>query len=173
MTNELRPITYTYLFPVSDEDGSTSEARRGDLSDLLRDADSYLFSGNPVPPLWIMNDFLATGLSDLGMGGGARWEPFALDEKEYADFLRYLDTPNGRQKFYRETAVKIATPPPDVNTKEAYSVWKIRDAMADPKHHFNTTRVWAMIEGEIVTMTLGEAMLSRRDVTWHYIQNSD
>jgi hypothetical protein len=163
----LRRISYKYLFPIADNRGKSSAKRSGDLSDLFRDANSYLFSGNPVPPLRMINEFLAKGISDLGMGGGAEWEPFALTQAEYSSFLAYLDTPAGQRKFFRKAAVEIADPPDDVKTDEDYGIWKIRAAMEDPAHHFNTTRVFAIIDGEKVTMSLGESLLFNRNVVWH------
>ncbi|MEL6360166.1 MAG: hypothetical protein AAFR21_03715 [Pseudomonadota bacterium] len=170
MAGELRSIAYRYMFPVADDDGSTSAPRRGDLSDLLRDADSYLFMGNPVPPLRVVNDLLSRGISDLGMGGGAEWDPFGIEEPEYASFLDFLDTPEGKKKFNRQEKVRLATPPTKVNTIETYSVWSTRELMADPNHHFNTQKVWAVINGKKVTMTLGQSILSDHKVHWHWIR---
>lgn len=165
--DQLRRISYTYLFPVADSRGQSSAKRTGDISDLFRDANSYLFSGNPVPPLRMINEFLAKGISSLGMGGGAEWESFALSEDEYSQFLAYLDTPAGRRKFFRKADVEIAAPPDDVKTEEGYGAWKIKAAMADPAHHFNTTKVFAIIDGKKVTMSMGESLLFNPNLVWH------
>ncbi|MGE0740414.1 MAG: macro domain-containing protein [Hyphomonadaceae bacterium] len=105
--DQLRSVRYTFLFPVADNRGRSFGRRSGDISDLFRDANGYLFSADRVPSLRMINEFLAKGISSLGMGGGAEWKPFSLSEAEYSAFLRYLDTPQGRRKFHRKNPVEI------------------------------------------------------------------
>jgi O-acetyl-ADP-ribose deacetylase (regulator of RNase III) len=168
----LRSVKYTYLFPVADSRGRSSGRRSGDISDLFRDANSYLFSADRVPPLLVINEFLAKGVSHLGMGGGAEWKPFSLTEAEYSTFLRYLDTPIGRRKFHRKKPVEVANPPAEVRSTDDYSQWSIKDAMTDPNHHLNTTKVFAIINGQRVTTSLGESLLAPRDAVWHVIRDN-
>lgn len=165
--DQLRPVKYTYLFPVADNKGRSSGRRTGDISDLFRAANPYLFSGDLVPPLHVINQFLAKGVSHLGMGGGAEWKPFSLVEAEYSAFLRYLDTPVGQRKFNRKKPVEVAAPPADVQTADDYSQWSIKDAMANPTHHLNTTKVFAIIDGQKVFMSLGESLLANHDAVWY------
>jgi hypothetical protein len=149
---------------VSDSHGKISAEREGDISDFFRDANSYLFSGKKlIPPLRMINKFLEKGLSDLGMGGGAEWQPFALTEDEYFAFVRYIDTPAGQRKFFRTVPAELADPPESVESEDDYRVWEIKFAMTDPGHHFNTTKVHATINGETTIMSLGEALLSNAE----------
>lgn len=43
-----------------------------------------------IPPLNIINLFLASGIDEAGMSGGAEWEPFTIDKKEYDEILARL-----------------------------------------------------------------------------------
>ena len=171
-TDKLRRIRYTYLFGVADNRGKSSVGREGDISDLFRDANPYMFSDNPFPPLRLVNDFLAEGASFAGMGGGAEWQPFALTENEYSSFVAYLGAPPGRRKFSRKAAVEIANPPEDVRTQKDFGAWKIKAAMADPAHHFNTTKVFVIVDGEKVSMSMGEALLLQPDRTFYVDRSS-
>lgn len=164
--DQLRSVKYIHLWPVADNRGRSSGRRTGDISDLFRDANPYLFGSERVPPLPVINAFLARGVSNLGMGGGAEWKPFSLTDEEYSAFLRYLDTPVGSRKFYRKKPVEVETPPQDVQSPEDYSRWSLADAMSDPAHHLNTTRVFSMIGGKKVSKSLGESLLDGRGAAW-------
>lgn len=148
----MRKVNYTYLFPVADVDGESSSVEFGDVSDLLRAADSYLFTGGHIPPLRIINSFLATGRSDHGMSGGAEWEPFALTDAEFENLVNFLDTPEGRAKFHIGKQITIVQPPANILTHLDYSDWKIEEALNDPTHHLNSpNRVAHLANGELVT----------------------
>jgi hypothetical protein len=60
----LLAVKYSYLFPVADDDGNTSSEEVGDISDLLRAAEPYLFGSDVIPPLSVVNNLLSTGHSD-------------------------------------------------------------------------------------------------------------
>jgi hypothetical protein len=171
-TDKLRHIEYTYLFPVAESSGKSSSKRIGDISDLFRDANPYMFSGNSIPPLRLVNDFLAAGISSLGMGGGAKWQPFALTADEYSVFVRYLDASEGRKKFSRTMPVKLAEPPEEVRTQKDYQIWKIKALMVDPAHHFNTTKGFVVVDGVKERMSMGEALLHHPDRTF-YVDRSN
>jgi hypothetical protein len=147
----LRAVKYNYLFPVADADGTQSSEELGDISDLLRAAVPYLFADGPIPPLSVVNDLLATGCSDLGMSGGAEWEPFALSDAEFEAFVGYLDSPAGRRKFHIKKAVIVASVPSEVRTTEDFSSWKIDEALKDPTHHLNSPERKGVLNGKRVT----------------------
>ena len=43
-----------------------------------------------IPPLRVLNEVLGSGVSDAGMGGGSRWQPFQITEDEYAELVEDL-----------------------------------------------------------------------------------
>jgi hypothetical protein len=147
----LLAVKYNYLFPVADDDGKTSSEELGDISDLLRAAEPYLFGSGLIPPLNVVNNLLATGSSDHGMGGGAEWEPFALSDEGFDAFVRYLNSPAGRRKFHNEKPVVVAHTPVEVQTAEDFQDWKIDEALKDPAHHLNSPERNCSLNGRLVT----------------------
>jgi hypothetical protein len=65
---------------MDDEDGEVVE---GTVVDLL-ERTPYLLAFGVVPPLHVLNDLLRRGKRDAGMSGGCRWEPFEIDDDEWA-----------------------------------------------------------------------------------------
>lgn len=169
---KFRKFKYTYLYPVADSRGNRSCRKTGDLTDLLRDAYPYEFGGSLLPPLRIANALFEAGINDMGMSAGAEWEPFSLTQAEYDDFLAYLDTDVGTRKFARRSKVVVAQPPGELAI-EQYDEWKIRELMKDPSHHFNTIRVWTVIDGERIEMTMGESLLGYPRATFHVIRDAE
>jgi hypothetical protein len=53
-----------------------------------------------APPLHVVNEILATGKDDAGMGGGAEWKPFQISSEEYEEVILQWATvlPNGISK---------------------------------------------------------------------------
>lgn len=148
----LRVLSFNYISPMADEDGNDRMPGWGDLMQLLRAADPYTFLPPEMPPLRILNSFLATGISDHGMSGGAEWEPFEVSEQEYQDLLAHLATQHGRERFPYEGEIILLDPPDWVKTVEDLSEWKIDEALKDPDHHLNGPEKKAMLpDGRMVT----------------------
>ena len=47
---------------------------------------------NVIPPMHVINEVLARGVDDAGMGGGAKWKPFEISEEEYIELVETLLT---------------------------------------------------------------------------------
>ena len=45
-----------------------------------------------VPPIHVLNEILANGYYDAGMGGACEWEPFQLSSDEYSELVFELTT---------------------------------------------------------------------------------
>jgi hypothetical protein len=43
-----------------------------------------------IPPLHVLNAYLATGGTNGGMGPGTTWKPFTITADEYTDLIAYL-----------------------------------------------------------------------------------
>jgi hypothetical protein len=82
-------VNYAYLH------GSGGEIQRSEVSlaGFLLEIPN-LFCFGYMPPLPVINSFLATGIADAGMSGGCRWTPFELSVPEYNEILADLKTTN-------------------------------------------------------------------------------
>ncbi|MES9991368.1 MAG: hypothetical protein ABW098_05405 [Candidatus Thiodiazotropha sp.] len=81
----MKKINYKYLPPI----GPASVESEDILDDFLISLPHLLYMGY-VPPLDIINLFLAGGRDEAGMSGGAEWKPFTIDKKEYDEILASL-----------------------------------------------------------------------------------
>jgi len=45
-----------------------------------------------APPIHVLNEILANGNHDAGMGGACEWEPFQLNSDEYSELVLDLTT---------------------------------------------------------------------------------
>jgi hypothetical protein len=54
---------------------------------FLSGACSVIVYFRVVPPIAVLNNFLASGINEKGMGGAWKWEPFNVTEIEYNDLL--------------------------------------------------------------------------------------
>jgi hypothetical protein len=70
------------------------------LPQFLRDI-PHLFYFGYMPPLPVVNAFLARGNADAGMGGGCRWKPFQISADDYAELVCDIRQDDGSpvQKF--------------------------------------------------------------------------
>src|SRR5437016_5839493 len=68
---------------------SEPEQGKNLLSVFLLDV-PYLLLRGVIPPLAILNAILMEGGSVGGMGPGATWSPFSIDEAEYAELTATL-----------------------------------------------------------------------------------
>jgi len=73
----------------------------------------YLGSCGIFPPLHILNWILKRGGESGGMGPGASWEPFAIDQEEYNELLKTLATldPKSLEETARYTSIKFNIDP--------------------------------------------------------------
>lgn len=81
----MKKIEYKYLPPT----GRDSVESIAMLDEFLISLPHLLYMGY-IPPLNIINLFLALGIDEAGMSGGAEWEPFDIDKKEYEEILDSL-----------------------------------------------------------------------------------
>jgi hypothetical protein len=81
----MRTIDYEILPPL----GPGTEPKSGTLAQLVHDI-PYLLMPGPIPPRAVLNSIFKTGLSDAGMSGGCRWQPFEISPAEYDELVRAL-----------------------------------------------------------------------------------
>jgi hypothetical protein len=65
----------------------------GSLTQMLFDVPDLrmsLLTLKRIPPLHVLNEVLGSGISDAGMSGGCRWQPFLITEDEYAELVEDL-----------------------------------------------------------------------------------
>jgi hypothetical protein len=104
----MRTLDYILLPPVGDAETAT----RGSVAALLRDI-PYLLIGGLIPPLVVINEILRKGVDDAGMSGGCRWDPFEIDESEFAEVVREIEAGgdrDGRPLRYEEPPDWVANP---------------------------------------------------------------
>ena len=75
----MRTISYKTLGGMG---GETPKV--GTVADVLLEI-PYLLMTRIIPPLRVVNDLLAKGISDAGMSGGCRWEPFQVTPVEWEE----------------------------------------------------------------------------------------
>jgi hypothetical protein len=79
------------------------ETVRGTVAELLL-AIPYLLALRIVPPLSVMNEVLSDGVSDAGMSGGVRWEPFTIDGEEWEEVRATLAADDEGYRFVEPEA---------------------------------------------------------------------
>lgn len=84
------------------------------VADFLTDI-PYLLIAGIVPPLHVVNNLLAKGISDAGMSGGCRWEPFELTDAEWQQTRAELEQHGGQLQYVE--------PPDWVATLEDWQIW--------------------------------------------------
>jgi hypothetical protein len=85
----------TLTFEMLPGTGPGSTTMRGSVVDLLVHI-PYLLMPGMVPSLGPLNDLLRRGLSEAGMSGGCRWEPFELGAEEWAEVRDALTATGSR-----------------------------------------------------------------------------
>ena len=105
-------IKYQILPPMGPEE---IEAE-GNTVDLLRNI-PYLFSSGLIPPINVINEILAKGLSDAGMSGGVRWPPYQIDPKSFEELLVQLKA----SEHYK--SLEYIEPDSWVHGFEDWNVW--------------------------------------------------
>jgi hypothetical protein len=69
--------------------------KHGSLTELLFDIPHLwlpLRVFKVIPPFHVLNEILISGISEAGMSGGCRWQPFQISEEEYAELVEDLIT---------------------------------------------------------------------------------
>ena len=91
------------------------EQRTAPLTEFVLDV-PYLVMFGVIPPLQVLKEVLAGGGGDAGMSPGAGWEPFSIDNEEYAELvagLLALDlrdvAANDRARFVPDSVVVDAS----------------------------------------------------------------
>jgi len=105
-------FSFTLLPPT----GNINQTRQGDSADLLLSI-PYFFSSGLIPPDFVVNEILATGISDAGMSGGVKWKPYALAVDQFPvlhSLLKKKAAP--RDLHYRQ-------PPEWVSNFQDWHVW--------------------------------------------------
>jgi hypothetical protein len=74
----------TVTFEILPGTGPDGHAIRGTVSELVQNI-PYLLTPGLVPSLAPLNDLLRRGVSDAGMSGGCRWDPFEIDAAEWSE----------------------------------------------------------------------------------------
>jgi hypothetical protein len=89
----MRDVTYRPLPGIGPGIG---QPRTVSLADFLRRGLPYVLARGAIPRPWwvppraVLNSLFRTGSLGLGMSGGARWEPFEIDESEYEELVAAL-----------------------------------------------------------------------------------
>src|SRR5215217_1003703 len=84
----MRDIRYKIHGAVGDD-----QRKYSSLSDLLFDIPAFSLSYRKIiPPFCVLNEVLAQGISDAGMSGGCKWQPFEISPEEYAELVEDLLT---------------------------------------------------------------------------------
>ena len=69
--------------------------QHGSLTQFLFDIPALSFAlrvWKTIPPHHVLNELLRSGVSDSGMSGGCQWQPFEVNDAEYAELLEDLLT---------------------------------------------------------------------------------
>jgi hypothetical protein len=83
----MKTLQWTQFAPVGD--GQTQVS--GTLVEFfLSGACSVIVYFRVVPPFAMLNNFLASGVSEKGMGGAWKWDPFTLTKTEYEELASAL-----------------------------------------------------------------------------------
>ena len=83
----MKTLQWTQFSPVGEGEAQVS----GTLVEFfLSGACSVIVYFRVVPPLAVLNNFLASGASEKGMGGAWKWDPFILTETEYNELSSAL-----------------------------------------------------------------------------------
>jgi hypothetical protein len=77
----VRTLRYNRLHPA----GHFEMPTEGTVVDLLFDMPYMIGYGYRFPTYEELNELLATGEWDTGMGGGCEWPPFILSPAEYTE----------------------------------------------------------------------------------------
>ncbi len=85
----------------------------GNVVDLLKAIPYFLKSR--IPTLSVLNDLLRSGVYDAGMSGGAKWEPFVLNDIEYVEVRAELET----------LGLEWVEPPGGVRTRSDWQIWEM------------------------------------------------
>jgi hypothetical protein len=93
---------------------SEGARREGTPADLLENI-PYLLVLKVIPPLSVVNDLLRRGISDAGMSGGVRWEPFEIDATEWEETRRALEDAGDDRRFVE--------PPAEVRDYDDWHAW--------------------------------------------------
>ena len=83
---------------------------QADLVSFVYDV-PYLGACGIFPPLHILNELLATGGGDGGMGPGASWQPFSLTEAEYQSLWQRIEATDPTTLAARYHQVKFRRDP--------------------------------------------------------------
>jgi hypothetical protein len=81
----MRTVTYKTFWSYA----GRGQTKRGTLADLVLDI-PYLLPWGVIPPLHVLNEHLATGGTNGGMGPGTTWKPLTITPDEYTDLVAYL-----------------------------------------------------------------------------------
>jgi hypothetical protein len=109
-----RTVDETFRYEVMPPMGNKIKSKEGGVLSLLKDT-PYLFISNVIPSEKVLNLFLASGISDAGMSGGVKWEPFVLLSGEFIKLVDRLTKENKNLNYI--------SPPDWVNNKEDWNVW--------------------------------------------------
>jgi hypothetical protein len=114
----VRIVTYR---PIPGVGGGTLPAEDARLDEFLAHHVPYLLEGGAapkpwmVPPLVVLNTTFGSGLRHAGMSGGAEWEPFEIDEREYLELVEAL-----RERGYEPSPTDV---PVWVTTQRDWQIW--------------------------------------------------
>jgi hypothetical protein len=81
----MRTIQYNLLQPVGDGE----PLREGSLFGFVLDI-PYLFSLDLIPPLFVFNEILRSGIDDAGMSSGCELQPIEIIQKEFEELVKAL-----------------------------------------------------------------------------------
>jgi hypothetical protein len=105
----MRTVRFEVLPGVGDETVSLE----GPLSEFLESVPTVLQFG-VIPPLQVLNDLLQRGSIDAGMSGACRWDPLAVEARDWSELRAALEAGAGHE--YIE-------PPSWVQTYDDWQVW--------------------------------------------------
>jgi hypothetical protein len=113
-----------------------SPPRTGSTADLVMSLPYVVM--REIPPRRVLNDVLARGFLDAGMSGGCIWEPFQIEEPEFAELVRELQRRGTRPVQGPEGVDPGGDPfdvplvPEHVQTYEDWSAYRIERRLGKP-----------------------------------------
>lgn len=89
----------------------------------------HLFYLDYVPPIRVVNAYLALGRSDAGMSGGCEWDPLVLSEERYSAVVRHL---RENEVKGRNGPLRFADVPPTIARRNEWISWVLHTEIGIP-----------------------------------------
>jgi len=109
-----RKASEIFDYEVLPATGPVTIPEKGNTAQLLKEV-PYLLTANIVPSEEIIKELLGNGISDAGMSGGIKWEPYSLSTGQFPKLVELLirEDPN----------LEYIEPPVWVQNFDDWHVW--------------------------------------------------